>query len=49
MKALLLVAGAFLASAAFARQIVVPTLPVSPFADTEVSTVNERGYSRKPH
>ena len=38
MKALLLVAGAFLASAAFARQIVVPTLPVSPFADTEVST-----------
>ena len=38
MKALLLVAGAFFASAAFARQIVIPTLPVSPFADTEVST-----------
>ena len=38
VKALLLVAGAFFASAAFARQIVVPTLPVSPFADTEVST-----------
>ena len=38
VKALLLVAGAFLASAAFARQIVIPTLPVSPFADTEVST-----------
>ena len=38
MKALLLVAGVFFASAAFARQIVIPTLPVSPFADTEVST-----------
>ena len=38
VKALLLVVGAFFASAAFARQIVVPTLPVSPFADTEVST-----------
>ena len=38
VKALLLVAGVFFASAAFARQIVIPTLPVSPFADTEVST-----------
>ena len=38
MKALLLVVGAFFASAAFARQIVVPTQPVSPFADTEAST-----------
>ena len=38
MKALLLVAGVFFASAAFARQIVIPTLPVSPFADTEVAT-----------
>ena len=38
MKALLLVAGVFFASAAFARQIVIPALPVSSFADTEVST-----------
>ena len=38
VKTLLLVVGAFFASAAFARQIVIPTLPVSPFADTEVST-----------
>ena len=38
MKARLLVVGAFFASAAFARRIVVPTMPVSPFADTEVST-----------
>ena len=38
VKTLLLVAGAFFASAAFARQIVIPTLPVSSFADTEVST-----------
>ena len=38
MKALLLVAGVFFASAAFARQIVIPALPVSLFADTEVST-----------
>ena len=38
MKTLLLVAGAFFASAAFARQIVIPALPVSSFADTEVST-----------
>jgi len=38
VKALLLVVGAFFASVVFARQIVIPTLPVSPFADTEVST-----------
>lgn len=39
MKALLLVVGAFFASAAFARQIVVPTLPPpSPYADTESVT-----------
>ena len=38
VKTLLLVVGAFFASAAFARQIVIPTLPVSPFADTEVAT-----------
>ena len=38
MKTLLIVTGAFFASAAFARQIVIPTLPVSPFADTEVAT-----------
>ena len=38
VKTLLLMVGAFFASAAFARQIVIPTLPVSPFADTEVST-----------
>ena len=38
MKALLFVWFTFAVSAAFARQIVIPTLPVSPFADTEVST-----------
>ncbi len=38
VKTLLIVTGAFFASAAFARQIVIPTLPVSPFVDTEVST-----------
>ena len=38
VKTLLLLVGAFFAAAAFARQIVIPTLPVSPFADTEVST-----------
>lgn len=38
MKALLLVVGVFFASVAFARQIVIPALPVSSFADTEVST-----------
>ena len=38
MKTLLLLVGAFFAAAAFARQIVIPTLPVSPFVDTEVST-----------
>jgi len=37
VKTLLLVVGAFFAAAAFARQIVIPTLPVSPFADTEAS------------
>ena len=38
VKTLLLVVGAFFVTAAFARQIVIPTLPVSPFADTEVAT-----------
>ena len=38
VKALLFVWFTFAVSAAFARQIVIPTLPVSPFADTEVST-----------
>ena len=38
MKTLLLVVGIFFMAAAFAKQIVIPTQPVSPFADTEVST-----------
>ena len=33
-----LVVAAGVSCAAFARQIVIPALPVSPFADTEVST-----------
>ena len=39
VKTLLLVVGACFAAASFARQIVMPTLPVLPFADTEASRV----------
>ena len=38
MKTLLLVVGIFFMAAAFAKQIIIQTQPVSPFADTEVST-----------